>query len=146
MAIISSNQMSGLVPATESQVVHSSQVTLRWAYGLVPIIAGVDKFFNKLAHWEMYLNPMALRVVPVSDVGFMHIVGVIEIIAGALTLARPRVGGFVVMAWLFAIALQLVAMGSYLDIAVRDCVMALGALTLARLTPFVDRRENSVHP
>jgi uncharacterized membrane protein YphA (DoxX/SURF4 family) len=132
--------------ATESQVVHSTQVMLRLVYGLVPVIAGADKFFNLLANWESYLNPAMLRITRWSDVRFMHVVGVIEIIAGALTLARPRVGGIVVMAWLFAIAIQLVAMGNFLDIAVRDCVMALGALTLVRLTPFVEQRENSLHP
>lgn len=135
-----------VMPATESQVVRTTQTTLRWVYGLVPIVAGVDKFFNLLTNWEMYLNPLALRIVPVSDVMFMHIVGVIEIIAGVLTLARPRIGGIVVMAWLLAIALQLFAMGQFLDIGVRDCVMAIGALTLVRLTPFVDLREKSVHP
>jgi uncharacterized membrane protein YphA (DoxX/SURF4 family) len=134
-----------VVPATESQVVSSTQSTLRLVFGLVPIVAGLDKFFNLLANWETYLNPLALRIVPVTDLTFMHIVGAIEIVAGVLTLARPRIGGFVVMAWLFAIALQLVAMGSFLDVAVRDCVMATGALTLARLTPFVDQRENSLH-
>lgn len=137
---------TAVVPATESQVVHSCQTTLRWLYGLVPIVAGLDKFFNLLTNWEMYLNPAALKIVPLSDVKFMHLVGVIEIIAGVLTLARPRVGGFVVMAWLFAIAIQLVAMGQFFDVAVRDCAMALGALTLAQLTPFVCRREQSVHP
>ena len=135
-----------IMPATESQVVHSCQTTLRWAYGLVPIIAGLDKYFNKLANWEQYLNPMFSRALHVSDVGFMSMVGVIEIVAGIIAFSRPRVGGFIVMAWLFAIAAQLVLMGQYLDIAVRDCVMALGALTLARLTPFVEMREESTHP
>lgn len=137
---------ASILPASESHVIHSCQLTLRWVYGLVPLLAGLDKYFNLLTNWEMYLNPAALRVVPVSDVAFMHIVGVIEVIAGIITFSRPRVGGFIVMCWLFAIALQLVVMGQYLDIAVRDCAMALGALTLARLTPFVAMREDSVHP
>ncbi len=76
----------------------------------------------------------------------LHLVGVIEIIAGVLTLARPRAGGLVVMAWLFAIAFQLVAMGQFFDVAVRDFAMAIGALTLAQLTPFAMPREESVHP
>lgn len=134
-----------IMPATESQVVHSCQLMLRWAYGLVPVIAGLDKFMNKLANWEQYLNPMISRALHVSDLGFMTIVGVIEIVAGIIAFTRPRVGGFIVMAWLFAIAAQLVLMGQYLDIAVRDCVMALGALTLARLTPFVETHEDSPH-
>ncbi len=137
---------ASIMPATESQVVHSCQVTLRWVYGLVPIIAGLDKFFNGLTNLEQYLNPAFTRMLPMSDVAFMHMVGIIEMIAGVIAFARPRVGGFIVMAWLFAIALQLLAMGQYLDVAVRDCVMAFGAMTLARLAPLVTAHESSVHP
>ncbi len=57
---------------------------------------------------------------------------------------EPRGGGF--GAWLFAIAFQLVAMGQFFDVAVRDFAMAIGALTLAQLTPFAMPREESVHP
>lgn len=121
----------------ESHVVHSTHVLLKTVFAIVPIVAGVDKFTNFLAHWENYLNPLALRIVPVSATTLMHIVGVIEIIAGLLVLVKPRLGGFVVMAWLLAIAGQLIVGGMFLDIAVRDIVMALtGALTLARLAPF----------
>jgi uncharacterized membrane protein YphA (DoxX/SURF4 family) len=137
---------SAAAPATESQIIHSCQLTLKLAFGLVPIVAGLDKFTNFLTNWEQYLNPIALRIVPLSAVSFMHIVGVIEIIAGALVLAKPRVGAFVVMAWLWAIALQLLFGWMFVDVAVRDLVMSLGALTLARLTPIVDLRENAIHP
>lgn len=135
-----------VVPATESQILHSTHVMLRTAFGVVPIVAGIDKFFNFLTNWEQYLNPMVLRIVPMSAITFMHIVGVIEIVAGALVLAKPRAGAFLVMAWLLAIAAQLLLGWMYLDIAVRDIVMSLGALTLARLTPMVWAREHTVHP
>jgi uncharacterized membrane protein YphA (DoxX/SURF4 family) len=132
--------------ATESHVLHSCQMTLRAAFGIVPIVAGIDKFTNVLTHWEQYLNPTVLHMLPVSGATFMHLVGVVEIIAGALVLAKPRVGAYIVMAWLFAIAAQLLVGWMYVDIAVRDIVMALGALTLARLTPIVDAREHATHP
>ena len=125
-------------PLTESQVLHRVHTTLKFLLGLVPIVAGADKFTNLLAHWESYLNPIALRLVPISATSFMHLVGVIEIAAGILVFLWPRLGAFVVAAWLLAIALQLVLAGTYLDVAVRDIVIAVGgALTLARLTPFV---------
>jgi len=125
---------------TESHVVRTTHTTLRYLFAAVPIIAGMDKFTNLLAHWEVYLNPLALKIVPVTATTFMHIVGVIEIIAGILVFVRPRVGGFVVMGWLLAIALQLLLWGQFLDVAVRDIVIALsGPLILARLTPFIDR-------
>jgi uncharacterized membrane protein YphA (DoxX/SURF4 family) len=128
-----------MVEPTEHHVVHNIQLTLRILFGVVPIVAGLDKFTDFLANWTAYLNPLVLRIIPMTDVAFMHVVGVIEVIAGALVLAKPRIGGWVVMAWLIAIALQLILWGRFLDIAVRDLVMALGgALTLARLTPFAE--------
>lgn len=129
---------------TETHVVQTTQTTLKYLFGLVPIVAGADKFTNVLAQWETYLNPMALNIVPVSASTFMQGVGIIEIVAGILVFARPRIGGFVVMAWLLAIAAQLLVWGRFLDIAVRDIVVALGgALTLARLTPFAERKSTA---
>ena len=128
-------------PATESQVVRTSHTTLRYLFAAVPIIAGVDKFTNLLTQWDVYLNPLALSIVPVTASTFMHIAGVIEIAAGILVFLKPRIGGFVVMGWLLAIALQLLIWGRFLDVAVRDIVIALsGPLILARLTPFVERK------
>ena len=135
---VSSAAVSGDLSA-QSHAVQVTQVTLKYLFVLVPIVAGADKFTNILTHWTDYLNPLALQVVPVSAATFMHVAGVIEIIAGLLVFARPRLGGFVVMAWLLAIALQLLFWGHYLDVAVRDIVIAIGgALTLARLTPFAE--------
>lgn len=121
---------------TESHVVESTHTLLKYLFTAVPVIAGADKFTNLLAQWDNYLNPLALKIIPVSAATFMHLVGIIEIIAGILVFVKPRLGAFVVMAWLLAIALQLVLMGRFLDVAVRDIVIALsGALTLARLSP-----------
>ena len=121
----------------ESRVVQQVHGTLKFLFTAVPIVAGADKFTNFLTQWDAYLNPLALSIVPVSAPTFMHAVGVVEIIAGVLVFLRPRLGGFVVMAWLIAIALQLLLWGRFLDVAVRDIVIALsGPLVLARLTPF----------
>ncbi|MGH7946687.1 MAG: tRNA (5-methylaminomethyl-2-thiouridylate)-methyltransferase [Opitutaceae bacterium] len=125
------------VARSEHHVVHNVQVTLKYLFGLLPIAAGADKFTNLLANWEAYLNPMILRMIPVTPHQFMMVVGIVEIVAGVLVFIKPRLGAFVVMAWLLAISAQLIVWGQYLDIAVRDIAMALGgALTLARLTPF----------
>lgn len=110
------------------------QQLLRYTYGLVPIVAGIDKFTNLLTDWKNYIAPSIGNMLPFSASTFMSIVGVIEIIAGVIVLIRPRVGGFIVMAWLIAIALNLVIGGNYYDVAVRDLVMAIGAFSLARLS------------
>ena len=110
------------------------QQLLKYTYGLVPIIAGLDKFTNLLTNWENYLSPFIIKMLPFSPGTFMHIVGIIEIIAGIITLVRPRVGGYIVMAWLALIALTLIFGGQYFDVAVRDLVMAIGAYSLAKLS------------
>ena len=112
---------------------------LRATYGLVPIVAGADKFVNLLTDWDKYIAPVVLDVLPLSPGTFMAIVGVIEIAAGVLVLARPKVGSLVVAGWLLAIALNLLLTGRYYDIAVRDIVMAIGAFSLFMLVKSRDQ-------
>ena len=120
-----------------SPTVRSVWTILRITFGIVPIVAGADKFADLLTNWDMYLNPSIASMLPFSAHVFMQIVGGIEIVAGLIVLAKPSVGGWIVMAWLICIALQLIAMGKYLDVAVRDLVMSIGAMSLARLSRVV---------
>jgi len=110
------------------------QTLLKITFGLVPIIAGADKFTNLLTRWDQYLNPSLASVLPFSAATFMMIVGVIEICAGILVLVKPKVGGLVVSLWLVLIAVSLVASGKFLDVAVRDLVMAIGAYSMAKIS------------
>lgn len=128
---------------TSVKEVSKIQTLLKFTYGLVPIVAGADKFTNLLTNWEGYLSPFLTSMLPFSGSVFMKIVGVIEIIAGILTLARPRIGGYIVSAWLVLITLSLLVGGNYFDVAVRDIVMAIGAYSLARLSA-VDTLKLSV--
>jgi len=114
---------------------NSSYWALRIGLGLAAFLAGLDKFFNLLANWEEYVSPMISGLLPVSNVVFMRAVGVIEMVAGLIVLTGlTRLGGYIVMAWLIAIALALLTTGKYFDVAVRDLVMSLGAWTLAHLS------------
>ena len=106
---------------------------LSLTFGIVPVVAGLDKFTNILTHWENYMHPGIARMIPFSQHTFMMIVGVIEIIAGISVLVKPAIGGYIVAAWLAVISLTLLASGNYLDVAVRDLVMAIGAFSLARI-------------
>jgi len=110
------------------------QQTLKITFGVVPIVAGLDKFTNLLANWPAYLGNNLKGMLPFDPLVFMKVVGIIEIVAGIIVLARPLLGAYIVMAWLVCIALQLIAGGQYFDVAVRDLVMAVGAYTLAQLT------------
>lgn len=116
--------------------------TLRLTYGIVPIVAGLDKFTDFLMHWENYLHPGIASMLPFSPHTFMMIVGAIEIIAGIIVFAKPAVGGYIVMAWLALIAVTLLASGNYLDVAVRDLTMAIGALSLARISKIITSQTN----
>jgi uncharacterized membrane protein YphA (DoxX/SURF4 family) len=116
------------------QNVESVQRLMRYTYGLVPIVAGLDKFTNLLTDWKNYIAPSVSSALPFSASTFMAIVGIVEIVAGIIVLVRPRLGGYIVMAWLVAIALNLLISGHYYDVAVRDLVMAIGAFSLAKLS------------
>jgi uncharacterized membrane protein YphA (DoxX/SURF4 family) len=122
---------------SSNETVKSIWQILRLTFGLVPIVAGLDKFTDLLTNWDIYLHPGLASMLPFSAHTFMQIVGVIEIIAGVLVLIRPAIGAWVVMAWLILIALQLLASGKYLDVAVRDLAMSIGAMSLARLSKVV---------
>jgi uncharacterized membrane protein YphA (DoxX/SURF4 family) len=123
--------------------------TLRIALGAVPIIAGLDKFLNLLTNWEMYLNPAIPKILHISPPTFMHISGVIEIVVGILMFTRlTRYIAYIVMVWLWAISLNLISQGQFLDIAVRDILISLGAFVLAKLTEVreMTTAEDTTHP
>jgi uncharacterized membrane protein YphA (DoxX/SURF4 family) len=122
---------------TSNPTARSVWTILRITFGVVPIVAGADKFTDLLTNWDMYLNPTIASMLPFSAHVFMQIVGGIEIVAGLIVLVKPSVGGWIVMVWLICIALQLIAMGKYYDVAVRDLVMSIGAMSLARLSRVV---------
>lgn len=105
---------------------------LHAGFVVLPILAGLDKFFELLAPWNLYLSPLVSDVVPAGT--FMALVGIVEIGVGLLVLARPMIGGYVVAAWLWAIVLNLLTIPGHYDIALRDFGLSLGALALARLS------------
>lgn len=108
---------------------------LKIGLGFGPIVTGIDKYFNKLTDWTMYLSPMATKVVPVSPPTFMHIVGAVEILAGIIVLSRwTRLGSQIVALWLIAIAVNLLTTGMFYDLAMRDVEIAIGAFVLSQLS------------
>ncbi len=95
-----------------NQTIRSVFNIMKLTYGIVPVVAGLDKFTNLLTNWEQYLHPGMASMLPFAPHTFMMIVGVIEIVAGLLVLAKPAIGGYVVAAWLTLIALTLLASGN----------------------------------
>jgi uncharacterized membrane protein YphA (DoxX/SURF4 family) len=111
---------------------------LRIAFTVAPILFGLDKFFNVMVDWETYLAPWINDIIPGSAAAAMHLVGVIEIVAGIFVALKPRYGAYVVAAWLAGIIINLLTYSGYYDIALRDFGLMLGALTLARLARVYD--------
>jgi uncharacterized membrane protein YphA (DoxX/SURF4 family) len=106
---------------------------LRIAFTAAPILFGLDKFFNVLVDWEIYLAPWINDIVPGSATDAMYAVGVIEIVAGIAVALKPRYGAYLVAAWLAGIVVNLLTYSGYYDIALRDFGLMLAALTLGRL-------------
>ena len=121
--------------ATADTSTHSHQAyqILHIGFTIAPILAGLDKFFNLLTNWEQYLAPFVTRTLGINATTFMMAVGVIEIVAGLLVWFKPRFGGYLVMAWLWGIIINLLLIPGYYDVALRDFGLSLGALALARL-------------
>jgi hypothetical protein len=106
---------------------------LRTAFTLAPVLFGLDKFVNVLTDWERYLAPTINDLVPGSAHQAMLVIGVVEVAAGVLVALRPRIGGYVVAAWLAGIIVNLLLIPGFYDVALRDFGLFVAALALARL-------------
>ena len=117
---------------------------LRVTFTVAPILFGIDKFANVLTDdWTRYLATEFNDVIPGSAADAMYAVGVIEIVAGLVVAVSPRFGGYLVAAWLGGIIVNLLLVGGYGDIALRDFGLLLAALTLARLASASQERDTA---
>jgi uncharacterized membrane protein YphA (DoxX/SURF4 family) len=114
---------------------------LRTVFTVAPILFGVDKFFNVLTEWTGYLAPWINDLVPGSASTAMHLVGVIEIVAGILVALAPRWGGYVVALWLAGIIVNLLTLSGFYDVALRDFGLFVAALALAQLAEAHERQR-----
>lgn len=121
----------------ETKNVQQAFRLLKYTFVIVPIVAGLDKFTNLLTDWTQYINPSIAGILPLSGAAFMMIVGIIEIVAGIIVLKKTEIGGYIVAAWLTVIALTLLLGFNYVDVAVRDLVMAIAALAMAKMAKTV---------
>ena len=125
---------------------HQAFLLLRTVFTVAPVLFGLDKFVGLLTNWEQYLAPQLDALIPGTAQQAMLAVGVVEILAGLLVAAWPRVGGYVVAAWLAGIILNLLLIGGFYDIALRDFGLLVGALALARLATAFPRSGRWVFP
>jgi uncharacterized membrane protein YphA (DoxX/SURF4 family) len=120
---------------------HQAFWLLRAGFTVAPILFGLDKFFNWSVDWPVYLAGWIDDIIPGSAQDWMYVVGGVEIAAGLLVAIAPRIGAFVVAAWLGGIIINLLTNDppEYYDIALRDFGLMLGALCLGRLALALDR-------
>ncbi|GBG38229.1 Rv2617c family stress response/phage resistance protein [Mycobacterium montefiorense] len=135
---MSTEQVSATPPLTDQlkDPAFSAYFALRTVFTIAPIVFGLDKFFNVLTyphHWSMYLAGWIHSLVPVTADQCMYLVGVIEIVAGVLVAVAPRIGAWVVAAWLLGIIVDLVTGPGFYDVALRDFGLLVGAIALGRL-------------
>lgn len=127
---------------------HTAYNVLKAGFIIAPLVAGIDKFFNYLTEWTKYLAPLFNELINLSPESFMRGVGVIEIVAAIGVLLKPRIFAYVVSAWLAGIVVNLLILGQYWDIALRDVGLAIGAFALGQLasqfeTGHVDERRRT---
>lgn len=108
---------------------------LRTVFTVAPVLFGLDKFTNLLTDWTVYLAPIVTDVVPLPAQTIMYVVGVVEIVAGLAVALKPTFGSLLVAAWLLGIIINLIVLGSFYDVALRDFGLLVGALALNRLAP-----------
>jgi hypothetical protein len=107
---------------------------LHVAFTIAPIIAGLDKFFDKLCNWDKYLSDSFANLSPFAVHPTMQAIGIIEVVAGLIVVFRPRIGAYIVAIWLIGIIINLLLIPAYFDVALRDLGLCLGALALGRLS------------
>ena len=132
MATTTTTVRSRITPVRDNPA-YQAYLILRTGFVVAPILFGLDKFTNLLTDWTTYLAPAIDRLVPGSATGAMLAVGVVEVIAGLVVAVRPKVGGYLVAAWLAGIITNLLLLGDHYDLALRDLGLLLAALALARL-------------
>lgn len=118
---------------------------LRYSFGAVILLAGLDKIFgtNLIVDWPQYISPFVMDILPVSVAAFLIGMGVIEVMVAVMMLTKlPRLAGYLTVAWLLLISLNLV-LGGFLDVAIRDILLAIGAYAIAELTVAVKGEERS---
>ena len=132
------SQLSGAMQRARSEPAYGAYLMLWIGFTALPIVFGLDKFFNVLTNWDRYLAPWIVSIIPVSAHQAMLVIGVIEIVAGVAVALKPRYGAFIVAAWLAGIVINFLTYSGFYDVALRDFGLMLAALTLARLATLYD--------
>jgi hypothetical protein len=137
-----SHDMHDVAAITRAEPAHQAYLALWVGFVVLPLVVGLDKLIGFLdVNWEGYLAGWVNAIVPGSASDAMMMVGIVEIAAAVLVAVAPRIGAYVVAAWLAGIIINLLSLGNYNDIALRDLGLLIGAIALARLAVTYHGRE-----
>ena len=134
---------TSIMTRDDSAYATHAYTALKIGFVVAPLVAGIDKFFNYLTNWTKYLAPIFPDILNIAPATFMNIVGVIEVVAAIGVLLKPKIFAYVVSAWLVGIVINLLIQGQYLDIALRDVGLAIGAFALGQLATQYDHAHIS---
>jgi uncharacterized membrane protein YqgA involved in biofilm formation len=95
--------------AVRSDPRYQAFMLLRIGFTVLPLVMGIDKYFNALTSWPQYLADWVENIIPGTAQQFMYVVGGIEILAAMTVAIRPRYGAYIVAAWLAGIIVNLLA-------------------------------------
>jgi hypothetical protein len=137
-----SHDMRDVGAITRAEPAHQAYLALWVGYIALPLVVGLDKLIGFMnVNWEGYLATWVNDIVPGSAADAMMMVGVVELAAAVCVAVAPRIGGYIVAAWLAGIIVNLFSMGNYNDIALRDIGLLIGAIALARLATTYHGKE-----
>lgn len=128
-------------PLNVERAAHAAYRLLHTLFVVAPVLFGLDKFVGLLTNWDQYLAPQIDALVPGTAHQAMLAVGVVEVVAGILVAVAPRIGAYVVAAWLAGIIVDLLLLGGHGDIALRDFGLLVAALALAQLAPAFSKKR-----
>lgn len=132
-------------PHTVHEPAYVAYGILRWGFVALPLLMGLDKFFNLMTDWPNYLAGWIADLSPMSPQVTMYVVGAIEIVAAIAMVVKPRYASYVVSAWLVLIIVDLLTYSGFYDVALRDFGLLLAAVALTRLASMFDPSWRSVH-
>ena len=109
---------------------------LKIAFGIAIIVAGIDKFqfMHLVTSWEQYVSPKVIEIIGIEPTFLVLLAGIAEMIAGALILIKTKVGAYISFAWMLLVIANLLTMGMFYDIIVRDALIAISLYALILLS------------
>ncbi len=101
---------------------------------LIPLIAGIDKFFHVITDWDQYVSPVVIDLTHIPAHTIMLLAGPVEILVGLTVAFNARIGSLALIAMLLGIVADLLTMPKQLHLVSLDLSLAICACCLYMLS------------